>query len=59
MHRSQNVSAFGENKRDLDVPFYEFGCVQEATENFSDSNKLGQGGFGLVYKVDTLDFSIK
>ncbi|RWR76035.1 G-type lectin S-receptor-like serine/threonine-protein kinase [Cinnamomum micranthum f. kanehirae] len=50
LHRSQNVSAFGENKRDLDVPFFEFGCVREATENFSDSNKLGQGGFGLVYK---------
>ncbi|KAJ8617854.1 hypothetical protein MRB53_014040 [Persea americana] len=59
LHSSQNVSAFGENKGDLDVPFYEFGCIREATENFSDSNKLGQGGFGLVYKVYTLDFSIK
>lgn len=39
-------------RRDLDVPFYEFGSVLQATENFSDSNKLGRGGFGDVYKVD-------
>lgn len=25
--------------------------IQEATSNFSDDNKLGQGGFGPVYKV--------
>lgn len=25
-----------------------------ATNDFSDSNKLGQGGFGIVYKVNLL-----
>lgn len=25
--------------------------IRAATDNFSDSNKLGQGGFGSVYKV--------
>ncbi|GJR32994.1 putative RNA-directed DNA polymerase, eukaryota, reverse transcriptase zinc-binding domain protein [Tanacetum coccineum] len=29
---------------------YSFGIIKEATDDFSDNNKLGQGGFGLVYK---------
>lgn len=30
---------------------FEFSTLQKATENFSDLNKLGEGGFGPVYKV--------
>lgn len=41
-----------ENKtEDLELPLLEFKDAAIATENFSDSNKLGQGGFGIVYKV--------
>nr|GMC88019.1 putative receptor-like protein kinase At4g00960 [Ipomoea batatas] len=29
---------------------YNFGAIKTATNYFSDSNKLGQGGFGPVYK---------
>ncbi|XP_022886512.1 putative receptor-like protein kinase At4g00960 [Olea europaea var. sylvestris] len=29
---------------------YDFSTIRAATENFSDANKLGQGGFGGVYK---------
>ncbi|CAI9787897.1 unnamed protein product [Fraxinus pennsylvanica] len=29
---------------------YDFGTIRVATDNFSDANKLGQGGFGVVYK---------
>ncbi|KAL6842880.1 hypothetical protein ACP4OV_027193 [Aristida adscensionis] len=29
---------------------FDFPILQEATENFSEKNKLGQGGFGIVYK---------
>ncbi|XP_017254220.1 cysteine-rich receptor-like protein kinase 44 [Daucus carota subsp. sativus] len=29
---------------------YDFGMVESATKSFSDSNKLGEGGFGAVYK---------
>ncbi|GMY32338.1 putative receptor-like protein kinase At4g00960 [Fagus crenata] len=28
----------------------DFGTIKIATDNFSDANKLGQGGFGAVYK---------
>ena len=32
---------------------YEFNTVEVATNHFSDSNKIGEGGFGAVYKVRT------
>lgn len=31
---------------------YDFGTIRTATDDFSDANKLGQGGFGVVYKVN-------
>nr|AFP33768.1 SRK [Arabidopsis kamchatica subsp. kamchatica] len=46
----------GENKtEDSELPLMEFKAVLIATDNFSDSNKLGQGGFGIVYKGRLLD----
>ena len=39
---------------DLELPLFEFDTIAEATDNFSSSNKLGQGGFGPVYKVSIL-----
>jgi hypothetical protein len=30
---------------------FNFGTIRVATDNFSEENKLGQGGFGAVYKV--------
>jgi hypothetical protein len=30
---------------------FDFGIIKVATNNFSNENKLGQGGFGAVYKV--------
>ncbi|KAK9936204.1 hypothetical protein M0R45_013057 [Rubus argutus] len=35
---------------DLELPLFDFSSVAAATDNFSDENKLGQGGFGCVYK---------
>ncbi|KAL5772699.1 hypothetical protein ACOSQ2_012623 [Xanthoceras sorbifolium] len=29
---------------------FNFSTIRDATDNFSDTNKLGQGGFGAVYK---------
>ncbi|WVY99460.1 hypothetical protein V8G54_025530 [Vigna mungo] len=34
----------------IEVPFYTFASILAATDNFSDSNKLGRGGYGPVYK---------
>lgn len=34
-----------------DLPFFEFKTVANATNNFSLDCKLGEGGFGPVYKV--------
>ena len=36
---------------DLDLPIFDFSTTVSATNNFSLDNKLGQGGFGAVYKV--------
>ena len=30
---------------------YKYKDLKSATQNFSDDNKLGEGGFGDVYKV--------
>ncbi|KAF2285899.1 hypothetical protein GH714_008795 [Hevea brasiliensis] len=37
-------------KEDLELPHFDFSTIANATNNFSFSNLLGQGGFGPVYK---------
>nr|CAA55950.1 unnamed protein product [Brassica oleracea var. viridis] len=45
-----------ENKiEELELPLIDLETVVKATENFSNCNKLGQGGFGIVYKGRLLD----
>lgn len=39
---------FGEN---VDLHVFDLSTIVAATDNFSFSNKLGEGGFGSVYKV--------
>lgn len=35
----------------IDIPHFHLESILGATNNFSNANKLGQGGFGPVYKV--------
>lgn len=37
----------------IDIPYFPLETILAATNNFSNANKLGQGGFGPVYKVKT------
>lgn len=34
-----------------ELPYMDWASILAATDNFSESNMLGQGGFGPVYKV--------
>ena len=36
---------------ELQLPTFDFATIAAATDHFSDGNKLGEGGFGPVYKV--------
>lgn len=37
---------------------YDLDTIRAATNNFSEANKLGQGGFGVVYKVYSFTISL-
>lgn len=36
---------------DAELPLFSFSVIAKATSNFSPEYKLGEGGFGPVYKV--------
>ncbi|KAL0014464.1 hypothetical protein SO802_001533 [Lithocarpus litseifolius] len=48
----QNIEGQSE---DLEVPFFNLATIATATNNFSINNKLGEGGFGPVYKGTLTD----
>ncbi|KAJ6885629.1 hypothetical protein NC651_026304 [Populus alba x Populus x berolinensis] len=45
----QEVKNFDENSS-TKLWEFKFATIKRATNDFSDDNKLGQGGFGAVYK---------
>lgn len=50
---SQKCKRGRKRKVPFKLVFFSLSSVTAATENFSDANKLGEGGFGPVYKVPT------
>ncbi|KAL2931611.1 Cysteine-rich receptor-like protein kinase 10 [Bienertia sinuspersici] len=44
------VANAGEEFTTVESLQYDLGTIQSATNNFSEDNKLGEGGFGSVYK---------
>ena len=47
-HQPENEGTRG---KELELPLFELSTIVMATDNFSIANKLGEGGFGSVYKV--------
>ena len=43
-----------EKEEDIGFPRFDLMTIADATDNFSNYNKLGEGGFGPVYKVISL-----
>ena len=41
-------------KENLELPLFDLPTIATATNNFSNTNKIGAGGFGSVYKVCAL-----
>ena len=50
MRRERDFTDEGRDK-DLELPLFDFSTIENATDKFSDYNKLGEGGFGPVHKV--------
>ncbi|XLR46432.1 hypothetical protein S83_031092 [Arachis hypogaea] len=44
-----NLKEF-DSTQNSDLPFFDLSSIAAATDYFSPDNKLGQGGFGSVYK---------
>lgn len=36
---------------DMDLPVFNLSTIAKATNNFTTNNKIGEGGFGPVYRV--------
>ncbi|XP_022876530.1 G-type lectin S-receptor-like serine/threonine-protein kinase SD1-1 [Olea europaea var. sylvestris] len=48
--KRESKRAFDIDVKDIELPMFDLSTVTNATENFSLTNMLGEGGFGIVYK---------
>ncbi|XP_024181132.1 G-type lectin S-receptor-like serine/threonine-protein kinase At4g27290 isoform X4 [Rosa chinensis] len=53
--REENLKKKGVQKEDLELPIFNMSTIARATDNFSDYMKLGEGGFGPVYRGTLAD----
>jgi hypothetical protein len=48
---SSGEENIAQSNKHPNLPFFSFKTIMTATRNCDHENKLGQGGFGSVYKV--------
>ncbi|KAG6790538.1 hypothetical protein POTOM_006694 [Populus tomentosa] len=53
-NREENDQIDSGPKEDLELPLFQFTTIAKATNGFSFNNKIGEGGFGPVYKDSRL-----
>ncbi|XP_016471342.1 G-type lectin S-receptor-like serine/threonine-protein kinase At4g27290 isoform X1 [Nicotiana tabacum] len=49
-HTSKKSDSNERHHEDFELPLFDLSTLIKATDNFSNQNKIGQGGFGKVYK---------
>jgi len=47
-----SVGRVRSERNEFELPMFEIAMIEAATRNFSSCNKIGEGGFGPVYKVN-------
>ncbi|KAL2472606.1 G-type lectin S-receptor-like serine/threonine-protein kinase [Forsythia ovata] len=50
IRRSKKKRASANNGEDIELPMFDLTTITTATKNFSLTNMIGEGGFGIVYK---------
>ncbi|RXH99301.1 hypothetical protein DVH24_011626 [Malus domestica] len=50
-HSGDNLQEYIRKHDPSELFIYDFDSILTATNNFSTTNKLGEGGFGPVYKI--------
>ncbi|KAK4750636.1 hypothetical protein SAY87_004118 [Trapa incisa] len=46
---NQQRGAYNDNDNDLELPLFSFDIIAKATNDFSNMNKIGEGGYGPVF----------
>uniref|UniRef100_A0A7N2L356 Uncharacterized protein n=1 Tax=Quercus lobata TaxID=97700 RepID=A0A7N2L356_QUELO len=49
--RCQNDYNNEDRKEEMELPIFDLTTISNAIDNFASRNKLGEGGFGSVYKT--------
>ena len=51
LFRILKENEISESRQTTDLTIFDLRTISAATDNFNPANKLGEGGFGAVYKV--------